>query len=127
MSLHPEIVVKLRVELESLENGLDPEKLLVVPYLGAVINDPQLYPEPNTFRPERFLERKYNVFEFLPFGGGHRRCMGAGPAEYSLRIALAEMVMNLNFESAGKDRDVRRNIAMGPKYGVRLRVQPRRK
>ncbi len=166
LSLHPEILAKLRVELESLENGPDPEKLLVAPYLGAVVNetirlhpilaecaripmqpmeilgrkieagqslvvsivnihhDPLLYPEPDTFRPERFLERKYNVFEFLPFGGGHRRCMGAGLAEYSLRIALAEMAMNWDFESAGRDRDVRRNIAMGPKHGVRLRVQP---
>ena len=167
LSLHPEVLAKLRAELESLEGGLDPEKLLTLPYLGAVVyetirlhpilaecaripmqpmeilgrtiqagqalvvsivnihHDPILYPEPNIFRPERFIERKYNVFEFLPFGGGHRRCMGAGLAEYSLRIALAEMVMSWDFESAGKDRDVRRNIAMGPRHGVRLRVKRR--
>jgi cytochrome P450 len=167
LSLHPDVLAKLRAELENLEGGLNPEKLLIAPYLGAVVyetirlhpilaecaripmqpmeilgrrieagqslvvsivnihHDPLLYPEPNTFRPERFLERNYNIFEFLPFGGGHRRCMGAGLAEYSLRIALAEMAMNWDLESVRKDRDIRRNIAMGPKYGVRLRVKPR--
>ncbi len=169
LSLHPEVLRTLRAELANLDGSLDPEKLLTLPFLGAVVNetirlhpilaecarvpmqpmeilgrtipagqalvvsivgihhDPMLYPEPNAFKPERFMDRKYSVCEFLPFGGGHRRCLGAGLAEYSLRIALAEIVMKWDLESAGKDRDVRRNIAMGPQRGVRLRVRPRQK
>jgi hypothetical protein len=48
--------------------------------------------------------------------------MGAGLAEYTMRIALAEAVMCWDFETAKEDKDIRRNIAMGPKYGVQLRI-----
>src|SRR6185295_14269434 len=45
--------------------------------IQAIMGDPRLFPEPDRFRPERFLERKFNTGEFLPFGGGARRCLGA--------------------------------------------------
>ena len=41
-----------------------------------VHNLPELYPAPAEWRPERFLTRSYSPFEYLPFGGGHRRCLG---------------------------------------------------
>jgi cytochrome P450 family 110 len=161
---HPEILKKLRDELEAAGPDPDPGLLLTLPYLDAVCkeairlhpvlaecarvpmqpmeiaghhipagrslaisivsihHDPELYPEPGIYRPERFLERNYSVYEFLPFGGGHRRCMGAGLAEYTMRIALAEAVMRWDFETAKKDKDIRRNIAMGPKHGIQLRI-----
>lgn len=165
---HPEVMAKLRVELESFGSEPDPERILTLPYLNAVCNetirlhpilaecarvpmqsmeilgrtipagralvvsiagihhDSTLYPEPGKFIPERFLERKYNAYEFLPFGGGHRRCMGAGLAQYSMRIAIAQMALYWDFETAGIDQDVRCNIAMGPKHGVRLHIKARR-
>jgi cytochrome P450 family 110 len=91
----------------------------------GIHHDPATYPEPDRFRPERFLERKYSIFEFLPFGGGHRRCLGAGLAEYTLRIAIAEIVTHWEFETAAEDRDIRHDLAMGPKYGVPLRIKGR--
>ncbi len=95
--------------------------------ITGIHHDPNLYPEPNLFRPERFLEREYDIFEFLPFGGGHRRCLGAGLAEYSMRIALAEIAMRWDFESAGDDRDVRLNVACGPQKGIPIRIVGKRK
>jgi len=92
----------------------------------GIHHNPVIYAEPDQFNPERFIERKYNIFEFLPFGGGHRRCLGSGLAEYTLRIALAEMVKHWDFESAGVDYDIRHDLAMGPKYGVPLRIQRKR-
>lgn len=168
LGLHPEIVTKLRAELDAAGPNPEPELLLTLPYLDAVCNeairlhpilaecaripiqpmeiaghhipagramaisivgihhDPTLYPEPDRFRPERFLERNYSVYEFLPFGGGHRRCLGSGLARYTMRIALAEAVQTWDFETAKIDKDIRRNIAMGPKYGVRLHITGRR-
>lgn len=165
---HPEIVKKLRDELDAAGPDPDPALLLTLPYLDAVCkeairlhpilaecaripmqpmeilghhipagqalgvsivgihHDPALYPEPGIYRPERFFERNYSVYEFLPFGGGHRRCMGAGLAEYTMRIALAEAVTCWDFETAKQDKDIRRNIAMGPKYGIRLRIMGER-
>jgi cytochrome P450 family 110 len=95
--------------------------------ISGIHHDPNLYPEPNVFRPERFLERKYDLFEFLPYGGGHRRCLGAALAEYTLRIALAEIVLGWDFEPNGVDRDVRLNVANGPQKGIPIRIKGRRK
>lgn len=92
----------------------------------AIHHDPDLYPHPDNFRPERFLERTYSASEFLPFGGGHRRCLGAGLSDYEMRIVLAEIVTHWDFEPTRVDRDIRHDIAMGPKYGVPLRIKARR-
>jgi cytochrome P450 len=88
----------------------------------SIHHDPAIYPEPERFLPERFLERTYAKTEFMPFGGGHRRCLGAALAEYTLRIGLAEAVMRWDYELAREDRDTRDDLAMGPKHGVPLRV-----
>jgi hypothetical protein len=52
--------------------------------------------------------------------------LGAGLAEYTMRLALAEMALRWEFEPARVDYDVRRNIAMGPRYGVPLRIKAQR-
>jgi cytochrome P450 len=92
----------------------------------AVHHDPALYPEPDRFRPERFLERNCSAFEFLPFGGGDRRCLGAGLSDFEMRLALAEIVLRWEFEPARSECEIRHDIAMGPKAGVPLRLLGRR-
>src|SRR5262245_10737521 len=91
--------------------------------MSAIHQDPSLYPEPDAFRPERFLAREYSAFEFLPYGGGHRRCLGAALADYEMRIVLATIVTSWDFEITGKEREVRHNIGTGPKHGVRMRLK----
>jgi cytochrome P450 len=93
----------------------------------GIHHDPSVYPEPERFRPERFLERTYSPFEFLPFGGGHRRCMGAALSDYEMRIVLATIVTRWDFAPTRDDWDVRHNIGMGPKHGVPMRVGQRRR
>jgi cytochrome P450 family 110 len=51
-----------------------------------------LYPEPDRFSPERFLARDRGPFDFLPFGGGSRRCLGAAFAMYEMKIVLATVL-----------------------------------
>jgi cytochrome P450 len=91
----------------------------------AIHHDAEIYPQPDRFRPERFLERTYTPFEFLPFGGGHRRCLGAGLSDYEMRIALATIAMRWEVEPVGEEQEIRHDIAMGPKHGVRMRVEAR--
>jgi cytochrome P450 len=77
---------------------------------------PGLYPEPMDFRPERHLERSFGPTEYMPFGGGHRRCIGAAFAMYELKIVLATLLRDPSLILVG-DKPVRlglRNIAMGP-------------
>jgi cytochrome P450/diketogulonate reductase-like aldo/keto reductase len=53
-----------------------PEGVLLTPCSHLVHRRPDLYPEPEKFRPERFLERKFAPHEWFPFGGGNRTCLG---------------------------------------------------
>ena len=122
--LHPILSECARIPMEPVQirgRTIQPGQALVVSIV-SIHHNPNTYPEPDSFKPERFLERKFSIYEFLPFGGGHRRCMGAGLAEYTLRLALAEAVTHWDFETTGVDKDIRHDLAMGPKYGVPLRI-----
>lgn len=57
-----------------------------------------IYPEPEKFKPERFLEKQFSPYEFLPFGGGQCRCLGASLALYEMKLVLATIVSNFNLE-----------------------------
>ena len=88
-----------------------------------------LYPEPKTFRPERFLERKFAPHEWNPFGGGNRACIGQVFALYEMKVVLATIFSMLRMERPAKavSRPVRRGITIGPSDGALLRVVERRK
>ena len=83
---------------------------------------PDLYPEPERFRPERFLERSFTPFEYLPFGGGARRCIGAAFALYEMKLVLATILRKYDLRSAS-DAPVGmavRNTTVGKKGEVEL-------
>ena len=62
----------------------------------------QLYPDPDAFRPQRFLESAPPTFAWMPFGGGNRHCLGAGLAILQIKLILAELVQRLDFEGADR-------------------------
>lgn len=129
LRLHPIIAECARVPLIPMEilNYSIPAGLGLVISITGIHHNPELYPEPERFIPERFIEHTYTPFEFIPFGGGHRRCMGAGLAEHTMRIAIAEIASNWDFETATVDQDVRQSLTMGPRHGVLLRIKARRR
>jgi cytochrome P450 family 110 len=83
-----------------------------------------LYPEPHKFKPERFLERQYSPYEFYPFGGGNRRCLGAALAMYELKLAIATIVSDLDLELPDNRpiKPVRRGVTLAPSNNLRLSV-----
>ncbi|MBV7701530.1 cytochrome P450 [Nocardia nova] len=97
--------------------------------IPLVHSDPGTWDEPERFRPERFLDRRYGPFEYLPYGGGHRRCLGATLADYELRIALATIVSRVELSLLPRyrhgriPRSVPHNIATGPHRGIRFTVE----
>lgn len=86
---------------------------------------PDIYPEPQRFRPERFLERQFSPYEFFPFGGGNRRCIGAAFALFEMKLVLASILSNYSLELLDKEplKPVRRGIVFAPNGGVNLRVK----
>ncbi|MEM1308856.1 MAG: cytochrome P450 [Cyanobacteria bacterium P01_H01_bin.153] len=81
-----------------------------------------LYPQPQEFRPERFLERQYAAYEFIPFGGGARRCVGYALAMYELKIILGTLLTHFEFALASDLPAIpeRRGITLGMKGGVEM-------
>lgn len=77
---------------------------------------PDIFPNPKEFFPERFLERKYSPYEFFPFGGGDRRCIGMAFAQFQLKVVLATIVSkyNLSIIDPSSIRPVRRGLTAAP-------------
>ncbi len=79
--------------------------------------------EPAAFRPERFLERTFKPYEYFPFGGGSRRCIGSAFAIHEMKLVLAALFTEHELElcEPREVRPARRSVTMGPKTGVRVR------
>lgn len=92
---------------------------------GSVLHQREdLFPEPQRFLPERFLERTYSPFEFIPFGGGNRRCIGSAFALYEMKIVLGTLMARGGLELVPKLRagsplrTRRRNLTLGPESPI---------
>ncbi len=87
---------------------------------------PDLYPEPMTFRPERFLEHRFGLHEYLPFGGGARRCLGTTLAPMSMQIVLALVVSRWKLApGAPGGAEIRYGTLVGPPEGLTIHFAPR--
>jgi cytochrome P450 len=95
--------------------------------IGIVHFREDLYPEPLRFRPERFLERQFTPFEYVPYGGGARRCLGAALASYEMKLVLATLLrrLRLRLDSLRPDGGAVRAANVGPARGVRMIVEER--
>ncbi len=102
-----------------------PAGVAVMPNIYLTHREPDLYPEPDEFRPERFVDKRPDPYEFLPFGGGVRRCLGMAFALYEMRAVLATVFSRVELELAepAPVDMVRRGITFVPKGGVRVGVK----
>ncbi|HWU91127.1 MAG TPA: cytochrome P450 [Kofleriaceae bacterium] len=95
-----------------------------VAVLTAIIHArEELFPEPERFRPERFAERTFSPFEFLPYGAGPRRCLGAAFAHQALQVVVATILRRYELALDVRDeRAVRQGVGIGPRRGVPMRI-----
>ncbi|MEO1619978.1 MAG: cytochrome P450 [Cyanobacteria bacterium J06632_3] len=92
-------------------------------FLGCIFLTHQredLYPDHRAFRPERFLDRKFSPYEFIPFGNGARRCVGEALAQYEFKLAIATLLTEYTFELADDipEKPSRRGVTLAPARGV---------
>lgn len=87
-----------------------------------------IYPEPKKFKPERFLERSFSPYEFMPFGGGARSCIGSALAQYEMKLVLATILSNYQLELVEKRpvKPQRRNLTLAPAGGVKMIMRGKR-
>ncbi len=104
-----------------------PAGVLLCPGIHLLHQNPELYPEPRQFRPERFLTRKFAPHEWDPFGGGNRACLGQAFALYEMKVVLATLFTTLRMERprGAVSRPVRCGISIGASDGVKLRARKR--
>ena len=104
-----------------------PKGMILSLCIYLVHHRPDIYPEPKRFKPERFLERQFSPYEFLPFGGGNRRCIGMAFAMFEMKLVVAKVLSRYSLELAENSPvlPVRRGLTMAPAGGVPLVVKGR--
>jgi cytochrome P450 len=86
-----------------------------------------LYPDPFAYRPERWVGHKPGTYEWIPFGGGTRRCLGAALAMAEQRVVLEAMARRLDLapDDPAPEHAQHRNVTMIPSRGARVIVRSR--
>lgn len=81
-----------------------------------------LYPEPKRFKPERFLERQFSLYEYYPFGGGNRRCIGMAFAQFEMKLILASILsrFRLALTNSRPVKPVLYGIAISPPKDMQM-------
>ncbi|AKT41318.1 cytochrome P450 [Chondromyces crocatus] len=130
MRLTPVAPVILRILQRPLRFGQYdlPAGSYVCPCVYLTHRRADLWPEPERFLPERFIGRRVSPYEFFPFGGGARRCLGAGFSMYEMKVILARLVARaaLRPVGGGEVRPERRGIFLAPSSGVPVVLEGRR-
>ena len=124
LRLRPVISIVLRRLAEPAEiGGYElPAGISVVPSIYLAHRNPDVYPEPQAFRPERFLENPPGTYTWIPFGGGVRRCLGAAFAQFEMAVVLRELVKRRQIRpsSPKSERIFRRAITETPRHNTKV-------
>jgi cytochrome P450 len=95
--------------------------------IAQIHDDPNVFPDPERFDPQRYIGTKPSSFAWIPFGGGTRRCVGAAFANMEMDVVLRTILRHFTIEttSAPGERWHCRGVAYTPKDGGRIVVRRR--
>ncbi|HEU4744919.1 MAG TPA: cytochrome P450, partial [Anaerolineales bacterium] len=97
--------------------------VMMSPYITHRI--PEVFPEPYTFQPERWLSIHPSAYEFMPFSAGPRYCIGTSLAMMQLKIALAILFKKYQFRlKPGTTVDCAGFNSIRPKRGLPMLLRP---
>jgi len=105
-----------------------PAGVMVVPAIGLVHSDSQVYPDAERFDPDRMLGATLSPTTWFPFGGGNRRCLGATFAMVEMRVVLREILRRVELATTTAPSETQRvkHVIMVPRNGGRIRVRAHR-
>ena len=104
-------------------------KTVFMPSVYLVHFREDLFPQAHQFNPERFLDHQYSPSEYLPFGGGSRRCLGYALAQLEMKLVLGTILSNYRLELA-EDKPVRlqrRGFTLAPTGVVKMVLKGKQK
>ncbi|MEL6938892.1 MAG: cytochrome P450 [Cyanobacteria bacterium J06598_1] len=115
---------RISKETVTLNGHTFPPETFLAPSIYSVHHRQDLYPNPKEFNPERFLERQFSSTEYIPFGGGSRRCLGYALAKLELNLVLATLLKQHSFQLATDEvvTPQRRGVVLATSNGVPLKV-----
>jgi cytochrome P450 len=117
----PAVARRLQVPMEFGGWRL-PAGVHIAPSIYLLHRQPDIYPDPTEFRPERFLTKPPGTYDWIPFGGGIRRCLGASFALYEMKVVLETVLRTVQLQpTRGAGEGVtRRAITFAPARGGRI-------
>jgi len=130
LRVRPVVIDVARVAKRDVEIGgwAIPAETIVVPAIALVQLRPDLYPEPQEFRPERFLgEDQPPAYSWIPFGGGVRRCIGAAFAQVEVKTVLRAVLekVRLAAPDPAPERQRSRHVTLVPSRDAMVVVERR--
>ena len=129
LRLRPVLPIVVRRLTQPVEIGgwQLPAGAQVTPCIHLVHRRPDVYPEPHSFRPERFLDQPAGTYTWIPFGGGVRRCLGATFALVEMKTVLKAIAREAALRPARQEseRVARRVITLVPGRGTEVVMAPR--
>lgn len=106
-----------------------PKGTEVVLWIYGLHRDPDAFPEPEVFRPERFEDHRVtrNPFVYTPFSGGPRNCIGQKFANMELKCILATVLQKFTIKSIDSVEDIkiRPEIILNPMSKIRMKFEQR--
>jgi len=124
LRLRPVISIVIRRLTEPVEiGGYElPAGVSVTPSIYLIHRNPEIYPDPESFKPERFLDNPPGTYNWIPFGGGVRRCLGASFAQFEMAVVLKELVKRHQIRPANPkpERVFRRAITETPRHNAEV-------
>ncbi|XP_038202448.1 cytochrome P450 3A11-like isoform X2 [Arvicola amphibius] len=108
-----------------------PKGSLVMIPIFSLHRDPQYWPEPEEFRPERFSKQNkgsINPYVYMPFGYGPRNCIGMRFALMNMKLAVTKLLQNFSFQPCKETQiplKLHRKPLLKPEKPIVLKVVPR--
>lgn len=129
LRLHPPVLVgpvPMVMEDVTLQGFRIPAGTFVTPGTTLIHHDPGTYPEPDRFRPERFIGSSPPAHRYLPYGWGPHRCIGANLASVEMERVLGAVLEHVAVTSTTPKPEpgVIRYVTCAPRNGARVVAGP---